>query len=50
MLPDWRQDANIWAVYPSRLSHSAKVRVCVEFLQAQLAQQAGVAAALPPAG
>lgn len=37
VLPDWRQEANIWAVYPSRLSNSAKVRVCVEFLQAQLA-------------
>ncbi|MDD0814565.1 LysR substrate-binding domain-containing protein [Curvibacter sp. HBC28] len=37
VLPEWRQEANIWAVYPSRLSNSAKVRVCVEFLQAQLA-------------
>ncbi len=33
VLPDWRQEANIWAVYPSRLGNSAKVRVCVEFLQ-----------------
>lgn len=33
LLPDWQQEANIWAVYPSRLYLSAKVRVCVEFLQ-----------------
>lgn len=33
LLPDWQQEANIWAVYPSRLHLSAKVRVCVEFLQ-----------------
>lgn len=33
VLPEWRQPANIWAVYPTRLERSAKVRVCVEFLQ-----------------
>lgn len=33
LLPEWQQEANIWAVYPSRLNLSAKVRVCVEFLQ-----------------
>ncbi|RGE39842.1 LysR family transcriptional regulator [Comamonas testosteroni] len=33
VLTGWRQDANVWAVYPSRLSRSAKVRVAVEFLQ-----------------
>lgn len=33
VLPDYRQEANVWAVYPTRLSNSAKVRVCVEFLQ-----------------
>lgn len=37
VLPEWRQDANIWAVYPTRLNLSAKVRVCVEFLQAHFA-------------
>nr|WP_275692076.1 LysR family transcriptional regulator [Burkholderia sp. Ax-1724] len=37
VLPDYHQDANVWAVYPSRLSTSAKVRVCVEFLQKWLA-------------
>lgn len=35
ILPEWRQEANIWAVYPSRLTTSAKVRVCVEFLEEQ---------------
>ena len=34
LLPEWRQEANIWAVYPTRLERSAKVRVGVEFLQA----------------
>ena len=33
VLPQWRQEANVWAVYPTRLERSAKVRVCVEFLQ-----------------
>lgn len=32
VLPDYSQPADIWAVYPSRLSVSARVRVCVEFL------------------
>jgi LysR family transcriptional activator of dmlA len=36
LLPGWRQEANVWAVMPSRLSGSAKVRVCVEFLKAAL--------------
>ena len=36
ILPDYAQEANVWAVYPSRLDTSAKVRVCVEFLQAHL--------------
>ena len=34
VLPEWRQTANVWAVYPSRLQMSAKVRVAVEFLHA----------------
>lgn len=33
VLPGYRQEANVWAVYPTRLSHSAKIRVCVEYLQ-----------------
>jgi len=31
VLPSWHQQADIWAVYPSRLSASAKLRVCVEY-------------------
>ncbi|MFE8644429.1 LysR substrate-binding domain-containing protein [Sphingomonas sp. NCPPB 2930] len=38
VLPDYRQAADIWAVYPSRLGVSAKLRVCVEFLQQRLGQ------------
>lgn len=34
VLPQYFQQADVWAVYPSRLSVSAKVRVCVEFLEA----------------
>jgi LysR family transcriptional activator of dmlA len=37
VLPDHRQEANVWAVYPTRLAQSAKVRVCVEFLQRSFA-------------
>ncbi|KAA0893501.1 LysR family transcriptional regulator [Oryzomonas rubra] len=33
VLPDYQQEAHIAAVYPLRLTESAKVRVCVEFLQ-----------------
>ena len=29
--------ANVWAVYPQRLAGSAKVRVCVDFLERHLA-------------
>jgi LysR family transcriptional activator of dmlA len=37
ILPEFAQEANVWAVYPQRLSNSAKVRVCVEFLERELA-------------
>ncbi|CAD5375151.1 putative DNA-binding transcriptional regulator [Rubrivivax sp. A210] len=37
VLPDCSQPADIWAASTVRLSHSAKVRVCVRFLQEQLA-------------
>jgi LysR family transcriptional activator of dmlA len=30
------QEANVWAVYPSKLSSSAKLRVCVDWLQESL--------------
>jgi LysR family transcriptional regulator, transcriptional activator for dmlA len=33
ILPEYRQEANVWAVYPQRLTGSAKIRVCVEFFQ-----------------
>lgn len=36
VLPEYEQEANIWAIYPTRLSHSAKLRVCVEFLATYL--------------
>ncbi|MEJ8851555.1 LysR family transcriptional regulator [Variovorax rhizosphaerae] len=36
VLPEWHQPADIWAASSVRLSHSAKVRVCVQFLQEQL--------------
>lgn len=38
ILPEYLQEANIWAVYPARLETSAKVRVCVEWLQQSLPQ------------
>jgi LysR family transcriptional activator of dmlA len=38
VLPGYFQQADVWAVYPSRLSVSAKVKVCVEFLEAWFAQ------------
>ena len=37
VLPEYWQPADIWAASTVRLSHSAKVRVCVSFLQEQLA-------------
>lgn len=33
ILHDYTQPASIWAVYPTRLADSAKLRVCVEHLQ-----------------
>lgn len=45
VLPAFRQEANVWAVHPSRLANSAKVRVAVEFLERHFAE--GQAA--PPA-
>ena len=33
ILPQYTQDADVWAVYPDRLSSSTKVRVFVEFLE-----------------
>jgi LysR family transcriptional activator of dmlA len=40
VLPAYSQPANVWALYPSRLEHSGKLRACVEFLEAHLRTQA----------
>jgi len=32
VLPQWYQNANIWAVYPTRPSGSARLKVCIDFL------------------
>ena len=37
VLEDYGQEADVWAVYPTRLSRSPKVRVLVRFLTARLA-------------
>ena len=36
VLPEYYQDVDISAIYPRRLTESAKVRVCVEFLEQRL--------------
>lgn len=36
VLPEYRQEAEVSAVYPLRLTESAKVRVCVQFLERKL--------------
>ena len=41
VLPMYFQQADVWAVYPSRLSVSARVKVCVEFLE-QWFEQTGM--------
>src|SRR5450830_957705 len=38
VLHDYTQSANVWAVYPTRLAYSGKLRVCVEFLQEHFRQ------------
>ena len=50
VLPEWQQEANIWAVYPTRLDRSAKVRVCVEFLEEYVAQAVRGGGGRPDAG
>ena len=40
VLPGYQQPADICAVYPLKLTQSAKVRVCVEFLKATLGKPA----------
>lgn len=47
VLPQYHQDAHVWAVYPLRLSNSAKVRTVVELLEQRLAPlQTGAAGSL----
>jgi LysR family transcriptional activator of dmlA len=38
VLPEYSQDADVWAVYPTRLGTAASVRVCVQFLETWLAK------------
>lgn len=33
VLPDYAQEADVWAIYPARLGTTANVRVCVAFLE-----------------
>lgn len=35
ILPEYSQSANVWGVYPTRPSQSAKLRVCLEFFEQQ---------------
>ncbi|MDF3838148.1 LysR substrate-binding domain-containing protein [Cupriavidus basilensis] len=46
ILPECSQEANIWAVYPSRLTSSAKIRVCVEFFETFFRERAAAYAAM----
>ena len=53
VLADYRELADVWAASTVRLSHSAKVRVCVQFLQEQLGGEGPFALKrekLPPPG
>lgn len=38
VLPEYRQSADVWAATPTRLGHSAKLKVCVEFVLQGLTQ------------
>jgi LysR family transcriptional activator of dmlA len=37
VLPEYSQEADVWAIYPTRLGMTANVRVCVQFLERWLA-------------
>jgi len=37
VLPDYHQQADVWAIYPTRLGMTANVRTCVQFLEGWLA-------------
>ncbi len=47
ILPNYFQEANVWAVYPERLESSAKVRVCIDWLQKHLPRER-LQAPMPP--
>jgi LysR family transcriptional activator of dmlA len=36
ILPEYSQEADVWAIYPTRLGTSANVRICVQFLESWL--------------
>ncbi|EDH9827069.1 LysR family transcriptional regulator [Salmonella enterica subsp. enterica serovar Limete] len=38
VLPQWYQEANIWAVYTRRSSSSDRIKICIDFLTEHLAQ------------
>jgi LysR family transcriptional activator of dmlA len=38
ILPEWYQRANVWAVYPSRPSGFARLKVCIDFLEKYFAE------------
>lgn len=38
VLPAYSQEADVWAIYPTRLEMSAGVRVCVQFMESWLAK------------
>ncbi|MES2757444.1 MAG: LysR family transcriptional regulator [Pseudomonadota bacterium] len=38
ILPEYSQEADVWAIYPTRLGATANVRVCVQFLEDWLAK------------
>jgi LysR family transcriptional activator of dmlA len=42
VLPNYEQEAHVWAVYSTRLSTSAKLRVCVDFLAEYLSKRVPV--------
>lgn len=39
ILPDYAQPADVYAAYPERLASSARLRTCVEFLEAWFSEQ-----------
>jgi LysR family transcriptional activator of dmlA len=43
VLPEYHQQADVWAIYPTRLGTAANVRVCVQFLETWLACKPGSA-------